>query len=487
MKILPPFALAFVVVSAPLVIGQTRNPSPDTKPLDRPTIADASDISVPTKQSQSSEDTSHNDDAAVLAQKNYDSALALYTSGRFEEAIAALKEANKLRSDDAQSHYLLGMAYMQSKAYKDAADSFRKATRLKPDWPEAQFRFGVMAYVLGRRSQSNEVYTKLLSLSPPLARTLYRIIKTENDPAGTVERVVADLNSNLPPISEPATVKPAQPTEEHAATSSTEQPITNSSESAVAKANDNSSGDVSTLTSVYKIGVGDVLDVRLLNSSISRSSLYTVLDNGVIDLPVAGGAILVAGLTTEEVQVRITKELKRRAVEDHAQVSVGIRQYASHTVVVTGLVANPGTKVLRREAVPLYVVLAEVQPRVDASRVMVMRAGELAAVLGITDPPSLNFLIRPGDVINVMARPQEFYYIAGRVNFPGQKNYEPGITVLQAILAAGGVANGAKTVELSREGEGGLLTTTKLSLKDIKSGKVHDLKLKPGDRIEVIN
>jgi len=240
------------------------------------------------------------------------------------------------------------------------------------------------------------------------------------------------------------------------------------------------------LTNIYKIGVGDVLDVRFLNSS-HRSTLYTVIDGGVIDLPIAGGSIQVEGLTTDEVQTRIAAELKRRAVEDAAQVSVGIRHYASHTIIVTGLVGSPGTKTLRREAVPLYVILAEVQPRLDAVRVVVMRAGTTAKMLELSDSASLNYIVRPGDVLNITSKPQEFYYIAGRVNYPGQKGYQSGITLLQAILAAGGTRNNGNSVELSREGDNGLLKTTKINLKEIKSGKVLDPKLLPGDRIEVLN
>src|SRR5215212_2567770 len=99
------------------------------------------------------------------------------------------------------------------------------------------------------------------------------------------------------------------------------------------------------------------------------------MPGGAIDLPVAGGAITVLGLTTQEIQSRIAKELKRRAVEEHAQVSVGVRQYVSHSVMVTGLVFNPGPRFLRREAVPLYVVLAESQLRNDGGRVVILRGG----------------------------------------------------------------------------------------------------------------
>jgi len=162
------------------------------------------------------------------------------------------------------------------------------------------------------------------------------------------------------------------------------------------------------LTEIYRVGVGDILDIRLINSLTNRSTLFTVLPSGAIDLPVAGGAVQVAGLTTEEIQVRIGAELKRRAVEDGAHISVGVRQYVSHSVMVTGLVVNPGTRFLRREAVPLYAVLAESQLRNDAGRVVVMRGGATGETLELSDPQTMNITIQAGDVITVSHKPQEF-------------------------------------------------------------------------------
>jgi protein involved in polysaccharide export with SLBB domain len=129
------------------------------------------------------------------------------------------------------------------------------------------------------------------------------------------------------------------------------------------------------LTEIYRIGVGDILDISLLNSAHRSSTLFTVMAGGMIDVPIAGGTISVAGRTPEEIQNIISAELKRRAVADTAQVSVGVRQYVSHSVMVTGLVVNPGTRFLRREMVPLYVVLAESQLRNDGGRVVILRGG----------------------------------------------------------------------------------------------------------------
>jgi protein involved in polysaccharide export with SLBB domain len=239
------------------------------------------------------------------------------------------------------------------------------------------------------------------------------------------------------------------------------------------------------LTEIYRVGIGDVLDIRLLNSPNSRSTLFTVVGGGVIDLPVAGGTVSVAGLTPEEIQNVIAAELKRRAVEENARVSVGVREYVSHSITVTGLVSNPGTRFLRREMVPLYVVLAEAQLRNDGGRVVILRNGTPSQAYDLSDSATLNQNVQSGDVITVSGRPQEFYYIGGRINYPGQKVFQPGITLLQAILAAGGTAKNDSRVEISREGADGRLVTIRYSTRQIKSGTVQDPKLQAGDRIEV--
>jgi protein involved in polysaccharide export with SLBB domain len=239
------------------------------------------------------------------------------------------------------------------------------------------------------------------------------------------------------------------------------------------------------LTDIYRVGVGDVLDIRLPNSANNRSTLFTVIEDGVVDLPLAGGVISVVGRTPEEIQNVISAELKRRAVDENAKVSVGVRQYLSHSITVTGLVNMPGTRFLRRERVPLYVVLSESQLRNDGARVVILRGGAPGPAYDLSDTATLNLTVQAGDVITVTSKPQEFYYIGGRVSYPGQKVFQPGVTLLQALLASGGTAKADSKVELSREGSGGRLSTTQYTIKQIKSGAVADPKLQAGDRIEV--
>ncbi len=457
--------------------------------------------------SAASEDSSKpgNAQAAHDAQKLYESGISLYEAGKLEDAIGALKEAARLVPDDPQTHFSLGMAYSQVKSYKDAVDSFKKAVKLKPDWPEAIFRLGMMSYVLDRKSQSVDAYNKLRKLKSPLATTLYRIIQKE----GTPNSVPANAGVSSEPATKPVQVLPASALKKEtnasarreapAATSETarakpagrnptvrvERPVDESAKEASATASVPAPLNDQTATTIYRVGVGDILDIRLLNSTTSRSTLYTVVDGGLIDFPIAGGPISVGGLTSEEIQSRITGELKRRAVEGSSLVAVGVRQYTSHSVIITGLVTNPGTRFLRREAVPLYVIMAEAQPRNDAARVTIMRASGEKQTVDLNDSAAL---VRTGDVINVSARQQEFYYIGGHVSYPGQKPFQSGITLLQAILAAGGTARqNDNNIDLSREGVDGRLTTTRYKLKDIKSGKTQDPRVQPGDRIEVVH
>lgn len=476
--------------------------------------------------------------AASEAQRNYNFGVALYDLGKLDEAISAFKEANKLKPNDPQTQYMMGMVYWKAKAYNDSVDSFKRAVRFKPDWAEAYFRLGLTYYVLGRKTQTNEAYKKLLELNSPLANKLYQINNDVN-PANDVETLKAkpaasttkqvevvpvsaftaiaplnekpratasDSNSSsttaassnkaIPAVA-PPNERPSPAISElnkasttaissDPATATATAPVSRTANGDPAYGNKAIATDDSALTDIYKVGVGDVLDIRLLNSAANRSTLYSVIEGGLIDFPIAGGPIPVAGLTTKDIQARITSELKRLAVQERTQVAVGVRQYASHTVIITGLVGSPGTKILRREAVPLYVLLAEVQPRLDAARAAIMRAGAPAQVVDLSDSAAFNFIVRPGDVINLTARPQEFYYIAGRISYPGQKTFQPGITLVQAILAAGGSARD-NVVELSREGSDGRLATTKFNLKEIKSGKIQDPRLQPGDRIEVLH
>lgn len=240
------------------------------------------------------------------------------------------------------------------------------------------------------------------------------------------------------------------------------------------------------LTDVYRIGAGDVLDIRLLNSAARESTLYTVLEGGLLEYPLAGDALEVAGLTTDEVDARLTERIKIFA---KPQVVVSVREYTSHRVAVSGLVNNAGSIALRREAMPLYVVLADAQPQPEAARATIMRGGNQTVTVDLADPKATSTLVMPGDVITLAKLPTiptQYFFIGGQVASPGQKDFHTGMTLTQAVLASGGpTRNGIEKVKVSRQGADGLLVSAEYNLKKIVEGKSPDPLLQPGDRVEV--
>ncbi len=238
-------------------------------------------------------------------------------------------------------------------------------------------------------------------------------------------------------------------------------------------------------TAMYHVGVGDVLDIRLTNLPTRESTLYTVLKSGVLEYPLLSGSVSVAGMTTDEIANLLSNQIK---VIKTARVSVSVRDYASHAIVVTGLVDSPGRKTMRREAMPLFALLSEALPRPEASLATIVRDGKSQTV-ALSNEPAMATLVLPGDVIKVSggnSTANRFVYVGGDVVSRGEKDFRDGMTLTQAILSAGGVSASSKTsVRIARRNTNGFLMTSEYSLQSIKDGKAQDPLLEAGDRIEV--
>jgi protein involved in polysaccharide export with SLBB domain len=241
-------------------------------------------------------------------------------------------------------------------------------------------------------------------------------------------------------------------------------------------------------TEIYKIGAGDVLDIRILNSPSKDSSLFTVLESGAIDYPLAGEEPLpVAGLTSDEIEDLLKEKVKLYA---SPSISVKVRDYSSHTISVLGLVENPGTKALRREAIPLYVIMAEAIPQAAATKATILRSVDKQTITVNLDDNET--LIYPNDIIRVVSgggkNSSGFYYIGGEIVAGGQKDFHDGLTLTQAILACGGLKKSStRKVTIRRKDAQGKLVPTEFDLKHIKEGKIADPALEAGDTIEVGN
>jgi len=216
-----------------------------------------------------------------------------------------------------------------------------------------------------------------------------------------------------------------------------------------------------------------------------ESTLFTVMTGGTIEYPLLSQPLIVVGLTTDQIASRLKTEIK---VIDNPQLVVSVRDYASHAVIVTGWVDNPGRRMLRREAMPLYAILAESLPRAEATVATIVRA-EKEQQLALNDQKAMATLLLPGDVIKVSGDTsvaRKYVYVGGQVVTSGEKDFREGMTLTQAILACGGASRDAgKTVKISRRNAEGFLIASDYDLRAIQEGKSPDPFLQSGDRIEV--
>ena len=388
--------------------------------------------------------------ARTEARRLYKEGVKYGLAGLFAQAAATFEKAVALDPQFSDAYYSLGHAYFDMKQWADAVKNLARAIELNPKDVEAQDRLSFARTML----QPHGGGTK------PVAKPIRSV---EQQPAGSQVSIAA--KSPAPPV-EKSQAPPAENVE-----------VTELKADA----------DEMALTRIYRIGPNDILDVRVADSTSSESTLFTVTASGLLEHPLLAEPMQVGGLTADEVTARIENDLKRRAL-DSTKVLVSVRDYASHTILVSGLVKDAGTKVLRREAIPLYVVVADAQPLPEAARVTVMRneSNQLFEI-DLSQSSEMNMLVRPGDVITLHANTTQFVYVGGEVKSPGEKTYRRGLTLTQAMIAAGGAVGKPKEARLGRDDGRGFLIVTKFKLKDIESGKVPDPMVRPGDRIIVVN
>ena len=402
-------------------------------------------------------------EARAAAKKLYKEGIKYGLAGLYPQAAATFEKVVALDPQNSDAYFSLGHAYFDMKRWAEAAKNLQRALDLNPKDVEAQDRLSFARTMLQPWGGGTK------PIFHRSARTVEPKPLKSPDPKPVQQRPVGS------PVSVAAKT-PAPPVDKDSAQAESAEPT------AEAKTNN----DEMALTKIYRIGANDVLDVRVADSASSQSTLFTITPAGLLEHPLLPDPMKVSGLTVEEITTLIENDLKRRAL-DNTKVIVGVRDYASHAILVSGLVKEAGTKIIRREAIPLYVVVADSQPLPEAARVTVMRneANQLFDI-ELTQSSDMNLLVRPGDVVTLHANATQFLYVGGEVKFPGEKTYRRGLTLTQALISAGGVLGKPKEARLGRDDGRGFLIVTKFKLKEIESGKVPDPLVRPGDRITVI-
>src|SRR5205085_1094607 len=327
------------------------------------------------------------------------------TSGATAEAAAPARaatpatdgtagEATRPDSMDAKAYYDLGAKEASAGRYGEAVEAFRRAVFLDRKNARAYLALGDAYAALGRWRESVDAYEQAARLNPNDAETYQRLGRQYGSLRETTPAAIADAEESVGSGSAPGSGGGA----------------TGGSATGAAREVDRDP------TAVYRIGPGDVLDIRALDGRERRTTSYEVTPTGLLTYPTLSEPLKVEGLTTEQVAARLGVELKLRAGGADPEVAVGVREYVSHAVIVSGMVKNAGTKILQREGVPLYVIIAYAQPLPEAGQALIVaRATGRSTAVDLSDVRAMKTLVRPGDVITVRSRPDQYVYIAGAV------------------------------------------------------------------------
>jgi tetratricopeptide (TPR) repeat protein len=111
----------------------------------------------------------------------YNVATALDKLGRRDEAAAAFRRSlaayNQVgRTLDPDDLYLMGNAYLQLEQDVQAVAAFRQAIRVRPNFPQSRYNLGVAYFAGGNRKGAMDEYNALKRLDPDRAARLLRVI-----------------------------------------------------------------------------------------------------------------------------------------------------------------------------------------------------------------------------------------------------------------------------------------------------------------------
>jgi polysaccharide export outer membrane protein len=223
---------------------------------------------------------------------------------------------------------------------------------------------------------------------------------------------------------------------------------------------------------VAQLGPGDPVSIQILGQP-DVPAVY-VADDGTITVPLAGN-VQVAGLSPEEAATRVEKALKDGGyfVDPHVTI---VTQPRSQVVAVLGEVHTSG----RFPVTPSTTIL----DLLALAGGVTEKASDVGYILRRDDsghinryPVKLNGLVDIKDVLptstllggdSLLVPAAEPYYVNGEVTTPGKYYLEPGMTVMQAIVHAGGITEKGSEhrIEVKRQDKDGRYQVVHVNVND---------------------
>jgi polysaccharide export outer membrane protein len=257
-------------------------------------------------------------------------------------------------------------------------------------------------------------------------------------------------------------------------------------------------------TERYRIGAGDVLEIRVYNRPQLSREAVRVEGNGMIRMPLIDGDIQAACKTEGELAKDIS--LRYARYYRNLPVDVFIKEYHAREVALIGAVNEQGRYQMQRHIRLLELLTFAKGPSEKAGQTInIVRGPRTDACAGDTSAggdheglitlrlndtlrgeESANPYVEAGDIVTIPEAEQVF--VVGNVYAPKSLPLKDALTVSRAIAMAGGPLRDSKTdhIRVVRRSAGaGAQSEMYVNLTAIARKKEDDLVLQANDIVEV--
>ena len=213
----------------------------------------------------------------------------------------------------------------------------------------------------------------------------------------------------------------------------------------------------------YRLGPGDRFAFLVRGrEDVSREEII-VSPDGQVALPRVG-IVNIRGKTVSEATATFSGRLQ--AFYDAPEVTLVMKSYNNNRVFVLGRVANPGAVNFQGpgtllEALSLAGGLPADQSKSFLSRCMIVRGSGLVMWIDLKEllergNMALNARLQNGDVIFIPQSEDQLAYVLGEVRTPGVVPLRSELTLLDAVMNAGGPGKNASlsNIFLIRQSQG---------------------------------
>jgi polysaccharide export outer membrane protein len=239
----------------------------------------------------------------------------------------------------------------------------------------------------------------------------------------------------------------------------------------------------------YIIGDGDGLEIAVWGVK-ELNVPAKVRPDGKITVPGLGD-VVASGLTPQELQKVLADRLKD--LIKSPIVTVTVKEVTNSKVYVFGGGVKSGTYDISRRTTLLQLLCTVGEMKsADLKRSYLLRSGKILKSdfhnLFINGDIKEDISLETGDSLFMPILQDKSVYVLGAVNLPKSIEYRDGMTVMEAILEAGGFTKFADQDDVSiRRKDGEKETSFDVKLKKlIKNGELkQNVKLKVGDYVVV--